>query len=210
MKALVSNNTTGSNNSAIGVNTLYELNITANDGSGANTAIGYNTGRGIVTGVNNTIIGANVGGLASTLSNTVIIADGAGNQRIYVNSSGNVGIGTTLAGAGVSYQILNINGNQLFVGADSTQESPMLNITPSYVVSTHASYTTRTVFNQWKAAGALEAMRFEAGATVMLGFYGHAAAVQPTVTGLKGGNAALGSLLTALAGMGLVIDSSGI
>jgi hypothetical protein len=78
------------------------------------------------------------------------------------------------------------------------------------VVSTHASYTTRTVFNQWKNGSALEVMRFESGTTAMLGFYGHAASVQPTVTGLKGGNAALGSLLTALSGMGLVIDSSGI
>jgi hypothetical protein len=88
-------NTTGANNSAMGMNALYDLNITANDGSGNNTAVGYNTGRGIVTGVNNTIIGANVTGLASTLSNTVIIADGSGNQRIYVDSGGNVGIGTT-------------------------------------------------------------------------------------------------------------------
>jgi uncharacterized glyoxalase superfamily protein PhnB len=194
----------------VGTSALYDLNITANDGSGANTAIGYNTGRGIIIGVNNTIIGANVTGLASGLSGVVIIADGAGNQRIYVNASGNVGIGTTLAGAGVTYKTLNINGSQLFVGADSTQESPMTQIDPSYVVNTHASYTTRTVFSQWKAGGALEIMRLESGASAMIGFYGHAAAVQPTVTGLKGGNAALGSLLTALAGMGLVIDSSGV
>jgi hypothetical protein len=32
---------------------------------------------------------------------------------------------------------------------------------------------------------------------------------QPTVTGLKGANAALGSLLTALASLGLIVDSSG-
>jgi hypothetical protein len=48
-----------------------------------------------VTGINNTIIGANVTGLASTLSNRIIIADGSGNQRIYVDNTGNVGIGTT-------------------------------------------------------------------------------------------------------------------
>jgi hypothetical protein len=34
-------------------------------------------------------------------------------------------------------------------------------------------------------------------------------AAQPTVTGLKGANAALGSLLTALASLGLIVDSSG-
>ncbi len=48
-----------------------------------------------MTGINNTIIGANVTGLAAGLSNNIIIADGSGNQRINVGSTGNVGIGTT-------------------------------------------------------------------------------------------------------------------
>jgi hypothetical protein len=60
-----------------------------------NTLLGYNTGRGITTGDKNTIVGANVTGLAADLSNNIILADGDGNQRIRVNSSGNVGIGTT-------------------------------------------------------------------------------------------------------------------
>lgn len=41
-----------------------------------------------------------------------------------------------------------------------------------------------------------------------LGFYGTAPAIKPNVTGSKGANAALGSLLTALAGLGLLTDSS--
>jgi hypothetical protein len=41
-----------------------------------------------------------------------------------------------------------------------------------------------------------------------LGFFGHTPAVKQTVTGAKGGNAALGSLLTILAGYGLLTDSS--
>jgi hypothetical protein len=88
-------NNPGSGNTAAGYGVLQDLSIPADDGTGNNTAIGYNTARGIMTGINNTIIGANVTGLSSTLSNTIIIADGAGNQRIYVNSTGNVGIGTT-------------------------------------------------------------------------------------------------------------------
>jgi parallel beta-helix repeat protein len=44
------------------------------------------------------------------------------------------------------------------------------------------------------------------GTTV--GFYGTTPAAQPTVTGSKGGNAALASLLTALATLGLVTDST--
>jgi len=82
-------NTTGYSNIANGYVSLYDIT----EGF-QNTAIGYNTGRGITTGDNNTIIGANVTGLAADLSNNIIIADGAGNRRINVDSSGNVGIGT--------------------------------------------------------------------------------------------------------------------
>lgn len=41
-----------------------------------------------------------------------------------------------------------------------------------------------------------------------LGFYGATATTKPTVSGSRGGNAALASLLTALAGLGLVTDST--
>ena len=41
-----------------------------------------------------------------------------------------------------------------------------------------------------------------------VGFYGTEAAAKPTVSGSRGSNAALASLLTALAGLGLVTDGS--
>jgi hypothetical protein len=41
-----------------------------------------------------------------------------------------------------------------------------------------------------------------------IGFYGATAIAKPTVTGSRGGNAALASLLTALANLGLITDSS--
>lgn len=41
-----------------------------------------------------------------------------------------------------------------------------------------------------------------------IGFYGGTPATKPTVTGSRGGNAALQSLLTGLAGLGLITDSS--
>lgn len=44
--------------------------------------------------------------------------------------------------------------------------------------------------------------------TNTLSFFTNPAVSQPTVTGSRGGNAALASLLTALAALGLVIDSS--
>lgn len=41
-----------------------------------------------------------------------------------------------------------------------------------------------------------------------LAFYGGSATTQPTITGSRGGNAALASLLTALAAFGLIVDST--
>ena len=86
-------NTEGNYNTANGYYALYDLNIL--DGTGNNTALGYNTGRGIVTGTGNTILGANITGLASDLTNHIILSDGAGNQRINVDEDGNVGIDLT-------------------------------------------------------------------------------------------------------------------
>jgi hypothetical protein len=100
-------NTTGNLNTALGTismqsnisgnwNTANWWNSLANNTTGSNnTAIGYNTALGLVTGSANTIIGANVIWLASGLSNNIIIADGNGNQRINVDATGNIGIGTT-------------------------------------------------------------------------------------------------------------------
>lgn len=41
-----------------------------------------------------------------------------------------------------------------------------------------------------------------------MGFYGGVGATKPTITGSRGGNAALASLLTALANLGLIVNSS--
>lgn len=92
-------NTSGSYNSAIGIDALYyQTSASYNTGIGAqslmdgtlgdsNTGIGFNTGRGITIGRANTIIGAKVTGLASTLSNTIILADGDGNQKFIISSA---------------------------------------------------------------------------------------------------------------------------
>lgn len=46
------------------------------------------------------------------------------------------------------------------------------------------------------------------GATNQVGFYGAAPASKPAVTGSRGGNAALASLITALATLGLITDNT--
>ncbi len=58
------------------------------------------------------------------------------------------------------------------------------------------------------AAGSAEGTLVGRNATTPVGFYGAVPAVKQTVTGSKGANAALTSLMAALVAMGLVIDTT--
>jgi hypothetical protein len=109
----LSSNISGNYNNAFGYDTLSQVI------SGEyNTAIGHNTGLGIETGSYNTIIGAQISGLSPTLLNNIIIADGAGNQRIRVLDTGYVGINTTTPG-----YMLSVAGNGYFLdGLDSSND----------------------------------------------------------------------------------------
>ena len=82
--------TTGSDNVVIGSD---PNNNTDGLTTGSNNTIMGKVVTGIRVGDNNTILGR-VSGLASGLTNSVIISDGSGNIRLYVNSSGNFGLGT--------------------------------------------------------------------------------------------------------------------
>jgi hypothetical protein len=110
----LSQTTTGFSNTAIGDQAGNSLTT----GNG-NTFVGSgSTGNGITTGQYNTIIGAAVSGLSSSLSNTIILADGQGNQRLYINSSGNAAIGTST--------IISKTGRWLQITATSNVESSLV------------------------------------------------------------------------------------
>lgn len=69
--------------------------------------------------------------------------------------------------------------------------------------------TAGDVLIRHQAAGTGTARGLQLGAAGgKLGFNGTTAVVTPTVTGAKGSNAALGSLMTALVAMGLVVDTT--
>jgi hypothetical protein len=87
---------TGTGNTAIGA--FAGQNLTSGN---YNTRVGAEAvaNTGITTGAKNTLIGANIGGLSSSLSNTVILADGDGNQRFY---SGSTGVVSLFKGADVA------------------------------------------------------------------------------------------------------------
>ena len=56
-------------------------------------------------------------------------------------------------------------------------------------------------------AGALDLDNLKADATGV-GFYGTVGTAQPAVTGAKGGNSALASMVAALVALGLITDST--
>ncbi|MBN8698310.1 MAG: hypothetical protein J0L54_01785 [Chitinophagales bacterium] len=86
-------NSTGNTNTAFGYNSGYD-----NTTGALNTFIGYGAGGGVSTGSYNTIIG-NATGLSTSLSNTIILADGQNNQRLFIDNNGNAGFGTVTPAA---------------------------------------------------------------------------------------------------------------
>jgi dipeptidyl aminopeptidase/acylaminoacyl peptidase len=84
----------------------------------------------------------------------------------------------------------------------------VIGIDSSWVDSTDASRKGRAVFTVYDTA-AREFMRADGtGTAAAIGFLGAAAIARPIVSGSRGGNAALASLLTALATLGLITDST--
>jgi hypothetical protein len=59
-----------------------------------NTMIGAITAKGLISGSFNTILGAQIT-VPPDMTNTIVLADGQGNQRLYLNGNGYTGINTT-------------------------------------------------------------------------------------------------------------------
>lgn len=102
-----------SENSAFGYGSLDGLN-----GGNRNSAFGYQSGIAITSGSKNSILGSysgNQGGLdIRTLSNYIVLSDGDGNPRLWIDNTGAVNIpgGTALPG-GVANGVLYLNGSKV-------------------------------------------------------------------------------------------------
>ena len=97
---------TGDNNTAIGKDSGAKITT----GSG-NILLGVASGDEITTGSNNVIIGTNAG--SATLTNNIIISDGSGNNRIQVDSGGNMGIGVTPENSTGTWRNLQFGGGNI-------------------------------------------------------------------------------------------------
>jgi hypothetical protein len=111
------------------------------------------------------------------------------NGRVYL---GNAAAAIAMYLTAVSTSGVSLNGGNLYSGTDNT-----------YDIGLVSSLRFRDLF-----LGRNAAIGGTLAVTGNVGFNGTAPAAKPTVTGSRGGNAALASLLTALAGLGLITDSS--
>jgi Protein of unknown function (DUF3168)/Head domain of trimeric autotransporter adhesin len=195
----------GNGASAVGSQSLaFGLNASA---SGANSiAIGP-----LAAASQNGAVAVGVSASATAASGIAIGNTATCNQA----SSAAIGSGVTLAANEMSFGCVNglgaVAGTRL-TGHSSTQPRSMAQTLCTWVNSTDAARLVRVrhLVNDFNnPITGLEYLRAETnGTAAMIGFFGAAAVARPTITGSRGGNAALASLLTALASLGLVTDST--
>lgn len=162
LQALV-NNTTASNNTAVGYQAGYTQTTAAQ-----NAFFGYQAGYGVTTGSKNVILGSYQGSAApisATGSNYIVLSDGDGNVRQTIDSSGNVGIGTSSPS-----QKLEVAGNVLlsnnqYLGVKDTTGAavgfPILTGSNDAIFGYLASGTTGISTYQFRSGNNVERMRID-------------------------------------------------
>ena len=94
--------------------------------NGVNTFVGWNSGYFVTSGIKNTILGAfngNQNGLdIRTLSNHIVLSDGDGNPRLWINNTGAVNIPGGIA----------LTGSLSITGGTVTANNPVLSATQTW------------------------------------------------------------------------------
>ena len=137
----------GSGNTAIGDRAMSNPFSGSISGSN-NVGVGKDTGPVLTTGSFNTFVGAGAGGSVSTgsfntflgrvgittdVSNTIVLADGAGNQRLYIDNTGAVGI--SLGNNTIPTARLDVAGTLRFRGLGTATNTYFLSVDSSGNVS---------------------------------------------------------------------------
>lgn len=130
-----------------------------------------------------------------------ITIDAGTNAVVNVGILGHSTSGTAAAGFGTGL---------LFQAEDATVDKrEMGRLTYAWISATDASRAARGTISAYSTSTEQTAMQWDGDAGgVKLGFRGSAPVAKETVTGSRGGNAALADLLTKLANLGLITDGS--
>ena len=212
--------TTSNNNVIIGTNAAATITSAS-----SNIIIGTNAGNTITTGLANTFVGHQTGQTTTTQQNCTFIgnvagkslggqsitaigsgalggASGGANSTLAVGANtGNktTGANNTLLGTGVASVTLTSGTGNIFIGCSTTLDAGAAGESHTLRIGDHA---TNVIVST--------AINTATPATQFNGTFGFNVApiAKPTVTGSKGANAALASLLTALSNYGLITDSS--
>jgi len=154
-------NTSGTYNTSLGNRSGYDITT-----GQYNTILGAGTvGNGITTGSFNTIIGSQITGLSSSLSNTIILADGQGNQRLYINNSGQVGIGTQSPSAPLHISRTDGASLPVTIRLTNTAGSSTITNNPGNLDINNAGGAWTTTFSK----GGDEIMRISASNNLLIG-----------------------------------------
>lgn len=125
-------------------------------------------------------------------------ADASSRIALALDGSGNPSVSLSIPGGNQSY--LNLQGaNNLGIGSGPTSANGTL--TAANVVSTSLITAAAVTTSALITAASLKV-------SGNAGFYGTTPISKPTITGAKAGNTALASLLTQLAALGLITDST--
>ncbi|MER8846056.1 hypothetical protein [Mesorhizobium australicum] len=129
-------------------------------------------------------------------TNAALVLTSKGTESVYVQSGGQIAAQFQTAASTV---------NWLFLQGAATNGQPIITATGS---DTNVTGILRgRGAGGWQIQDGAAGIKFAAN-TTGIGFNGTAPVAKPTVTGAKGGNAALTSLLTQLASTGLITDST--
>jgi len=205
---------TGVSNSLYGVGT----GISATFSGTYNAIFGCYAGRANTTGSNNSMFGASAGVANTTGSNNSMFGTAAGianttgsNNSMFGNSAGAVnteGAENSFFGGYAGY--LNSTGSRncffgFKAGFRNSTSSDLLLVDNRDRTSAALELANSIVYGVMGAAAANQEIRFNVG---KMGFFATEAQSKPTITGSRDGNAAVASLLTNLATLGLLTDMS--
>lgn len=171
---------------------------------------------------NNGAVGSFTLGATNSATPDLIFKNNAGTQIARLLTAGGAIVGTSTAFVGA--EKLLVNGGALLQGATTVSTGGLTVTAGGLTVSAGSSTFAASVTVSSGGIGVTGSSVFNSGVTVLnginvttgnasfpntgIGFFGTSPIVKPTVTGAKAGNAALTSLMTTLANLGLLTDST--